>query len=73
VWDVFDAQKRRAQRLAGSSPVKVSSWTELDKETLAKLAGSSMDEIAEFLAASKADVPILTADASGTEPPVTAQ
>ncbi|MBM6592778.1 hypothetical protein [Microvirga pudoricolor] len=73
VWDVFDAQKRRAQRLAGSSPVKVASWSELDKETLAKLAGSSMDEIAEFLAASKAETPFQTAAASGAEPEVTAQ
>jgi hypothetical protein len=71
VWDVFDAQKRRAQRLTGSSPVRVTSnnpWSELDKETLAKLAGASMDEIAQFLSASKADTSFQTADAS--DPPV---
>jgi hypothetical protein len=73
VWDVFDAQKRRAQRLTGSSPVRVASWTDLDKETLAKLAGASMDEIAEFLAASKANAPIRTADASDPDEAVTAQ
>ncbi len=28
VWDVFDAQKKRAQRLAGSSPVRVASWND---------------------------------------------
>jgi hypothetical protein len=73
VWDVFDAQKKRAQRLAGSSPVRVASWNDLDRETLAKLAVSSMDEIAEFLAASKAETPIQTAKVSGVEPVVAAE
>ncbi|MET0745407.1 MAG: hypothetical protein ABWY78_18695 [Microvirga sp.] len=73
VWDVFDAQKKRAQRLAGSSPVRVASWNDLDRETLARLAVSSMDEIAEFLAASKAETPIQTANVAGVEPAVTAQ
>lgn len=73
VWDVFDAQKKRAQRLAGSSPVRVASWKDLDRETLAKLAVSSMDEIADFLAASKAETPIQTANVAGVEPAVTAQ
>ena len=51
VWDVFDAQNKRAKRLTGTSPVLVSytSLSCLDKETLARLASSSMDEIAEFL------------------------
>ncbi|MBF9234351.1 hypothetical protein [Microvirga alba] len=54
VWDVFDSQKRRAQRLAGSSPVRAAakSISALDKEALARLARTSMDEIAEFLVAS---------------------
>ncbi|MFC4172246.1 hypothetical protein ACFOYU_09270 [Microvirga sp. GCM10011540] len=75
VWDVFDSQRRRAKRLAGSSPAQVSSGslTDLDKETLAKLAGASMDEIAEFLSASKEEEPFQTADASADEPAVAAQ
>ena len=65
VWDVFDSQNKRAKRLSGASPVLVSytSLSALDKETLARLANSSMDEIAEFLRASKADAPIQTAQA----------
>lgn len=55
VWDVFDSQKRRAKRLAGSSPVPASSISTLDKAALAKLAQASMDEIAEFLTASKSE------------------
>lgn len=55
VWDVFDAQKRRAKRLEGSRPVALASGSisSLDRETLARLAQSSMDEIAEFLSAAK--------------------
>ena len=83
VWDVFDAQKRRAKRLAGSSPVPASSISDLDKATLAKLAQASMDEIAEFLTAAKSEAgfetpaapeaPIQTAEVSGEEPPVAMQ
>jgi hypothetical protein len=49
VWDVFDAQNRRAKRLAGSSPVSIASGSisSIDKEALAKLAAASMDEIAD--------------------------
>jgi hypothetical protein len=52
VWDVFDSKQRRATRIAGTSPVRNASakpWSGLDKETLAKLAARSMDEIAGFL------------------------
>lgn len=75
VWDVFDSEKRRAQRLTGSSPVRVpaGSISALDKETLAKLAQSSMDEIAAFLSAAKANSPFKTAEASSEGPIVTAQ
>lgn len=56
VWDVFDAEKRRATRLAGSSPIRTAAdrWAGLDKDALAKLAGQSMDEIAVFLSETKA-------------------
>ncbi|MGO4571359.1 hypothetical protein [Microvirga sp. 2TAF3] len=63
VWDVFDSEKRRAKRLTGTGPVRVAakSISAIDKETLATLASASMDEIAEFLSASKAESPIQTA------------
>lgn len=75
VWDVFDSQKRRAQRLTGTSPVNVPSGSisALDKEILSKLAQSSMDEIAEFLSKSKAESPFQTAEASDSEPAVALQ
>ena len=73
VWDVFDAQKRRAKRLEGSSAVPASSMSALDKEALASLAQASMDEIAGFLSASKLEAPYQTADASGEESPVALQ
>ena len=63
VWDVFDAEKRRAKRLTGSSPIRSAAanpWSGLDKEALAKLAAQSMDEIAGFLSEAKA---VQTADA----------
>ena len=56
VWDVFDAEKRRATRLAGSSPIRTASvdpWSALDQDTLAQFAGRSMDEIAVFLSEAK--------------------
>ena len=56
VWDVFDAEKRRAKRLTGSSPIRNASpdpWTGLDREALARLAALSMDEIAAFLSEAK--------------------
>jgi hypothetical protein len=72
VWDVFDSQKRRAKRLEGSSPATLASGSisTIDKDTLAKLAQSSMDEIAEFLSASKS---VQTAEAADDETPVALQ
>jgi hypothetical protein len=67
VWDVFDAEKRRAKRLTGSRPLPSGAsdpWSDLDRATLAKLAAESMDEIAVFLSEAKSNGPTLTADAS---------
>lgn len=53
VWDLFDADRRRAKRVAGSSPIRAAAaepWQGLDREALRKLAQRSMDEIAVFLA-----------------------
>ncbi|WP_210485104.1 hypothetical protein [Microvirga antarctica] len=75
VWDVFDSENKRAKRLTGTSPILVSytSLAALDKETLARLANSSMDEIAEFLSASKAEAPVRTATVALDEEPVAAE
>ncbi len=75
VWDVFDAQNRRAKRLAGSSPARIASGSisATDKETFARLAQASMDEIAGFLSASKSEPSFRTAEAAADEPPVAAQ
>ena len=79
VWDVFDSQKRRAKRLEGTSAVTTSSISDLDKAALAKLAQASMDEIAEFLTASKSETssvpetPIQTAEVSDNESAVAMQ
>ncbi len=79
VWDVFDAQKRRAKRLAGASPIPAASISTLDKEALSKLAQASMDEIAAFLSASKSEAPsepepaIQTAEALDEKNPVAMQ
>jgi hypothetical protein len=67
VWDVFDAEKRRAKRLTGSSAIRVASgdvWTGLDREALRKLAAQSMDEIAGFLSESRSEAPTATAEAA---------
>lgn len=67
VWDVYDAEKRRAKRLTGSSPIPRSADpASLDKETLAKLAAMSMDEIAEFLAESKSGQSVTVAASGGS-------
>ena len=54
VWDVFDAQKRRTNRVTGTSPMQTASLEGLDKEALRKLAAESMDGLATFLSASAA-------------------
>jgi hypothetical protein len=55
VWDVFDAQKRRAQRVSGAKPIRTANaaapWEGLDRESLRRLAQESMNEIAGFLVA----------------------
>jgi hypothetical protein len=59
VWDVFDAEKRRAKRITGSSSLQKAAaepWSGLDKDTLRRLAAMSMDEIAGFLSETPAVV-----------------
>jgi hypothetical protein len=49
------------------------SISSLDKETLSKLAQASMNEIADFLSASKSETSFQTAEASPEENPVATQ
>jgi hypothetical protein len=53
VWDVFDASNRRAQRVTGTVEMAgdpANPWARLDDKALKRLAGKSMDGIADFLA-----------------------
>jgi len=69
VWDVFDAEKRRARRLAGSSPVATDGdWAALDRDALENLAAKSMDEIALFLAEAKTGTPLAVATQEAAAP-----
>jgi hypothetical protein len=56
VWDVFDSQKKRAQRVQGASIASARSgadpWASVDQTTVAKAASESMDAIAGFLTTS---------------------
>jgi hypothetical protein len=53
VWDVFDATNRRAQRVTGVEETAgdpSDPWSRVDDKTLQRVAGKSMDGIADFLA-----------------------
>lgn len=60
VWDVFDAQSRRAFRLTGEEPLGQTDrdlWTQADDSTLARIASRGFDALAarlELPAASQA-------------------
>jgi hypothetical protein len=51
VWDVFDSQKRRAQRVQGATVARSASgdWSGVDQTTVNKAASESVDQIAQFL------------------------
>lgn len=68
VWDVFDAQKRRAQRVQGATVARGSSgdWSSVDQSTVNKAASESMDQIAQFLAAQDQAVAASAGTASGS-------
>ena len=60
VWDVFDASNRRAQRVTGTVETAgdpANPWAQLDDKTLKRVAGKSMDGIADFLANAGATSP----------------
>jgi hypothetical protein len=68
VWDVFDGANRRAQRVTGVEEVAgapADPWSRVDDRTLQRIAGKSMDGIADFLAkAGTAASPVVTAKLS---------
>lgn len=74
VWDVFDAQKKRAQRVQGASVARAKAgsdpWAGVDQTVVAKAASESMDAIAGFLStstSSAAPSPASGADKRGTK------
>lgn len=68
VWDVFDAQKKRAQRVQGASIASTRAganpWDAVDQSTVSKAAAESMDAIAGFLTTS----PSVAAASQATTP-----
>jgi hypothetical protein len=53
VWDVFDGANRRAQRVTGVEELAgdpADPWARIDDRALQRVAGKSMDGIADFLA-----------------------
>jgi hypothetical protein len=58
VWDVFDVQKRRAQRVQGASVRNAAAgddpWAQMDQATVNRAASDSMNAIAAFLASNNA-------------------
>jgi len=68
VWDLFDGSNRRAQRVTGFDEVAAEAsdpWSGIDDEELQRIAGKSMDGIADFLAdAANAPPPVVTAKLS---------
>jgi len=53
VWDVFDADRERVLRVAGTEKVGAGKdvWNKLDDETVSRIAAKSLDEISTRLAA----------------------
>jgi hypothetical protein len=57
VWDVYDADKRRALRISGEEPAAAGkrrdAWTAADEQVLRRMARSGMDQMAGFLNSSE--------------------
>ena len=54
VWDVFDTQAKRAQRVSGNQRLgSGDGWSAVDDKALRFVAARSLDEIAGFLAVNK--------------------
>jgi hypothetical protein len=59
VWDVYDADKRRAARLGGEEPGgrPGDAWASLDDVTVSRIAHASIDQLVSFLGASDVAAP----------------
>src|SRR6267154_2240386 len=60
VWDVYDADQRRAIRLTGEEPAGASgrgTWAAADDALLRRIAKSGIDRLAAFLAAPRSEPP----------------
>lgn len=57
VWDVYDADQRRALRITGEEPASVAgrgTWAIADDQVLRRIARTGMDRLVAFLASPKA-------------------
>ena len=62
VWDVYDADQRRAIRLTGEEPAGASgrgTWAAADDALLRRIAKSGIDRLAAFLAAPRSEPPAI--------------
>jgi hypothetical protein len=60
VWDVYDADQRRAMRITGEEPAGASgrgTWAAADDQLLRRIAKSGIERLAVFLAAPHTDPP----------------
>jgi hypothetical protein len=51
-WDVFDAEERRALRIAGEEPgarASKDAWADVDEQMLQRIARTGMDQLTAFL------------------------
>jgi hypothetical protein len=57
VWDVYDADKRRALRISGEEPAAAGkrrdAWTAADEQVLRRMARNGMDQMSGFLNSSE--------------------
>jgi hypothetical protein len=67
VWDVYDANQRRALRITGEEPASSAgrgTWAAADDQVLRRIAKTGMDRLAAFLAAPDAE-PLTEPDSRG--------
>jgi hypothetical protein len=60
VWDVYDADQRRAMRITGEEPAGASgrgTWAAADDQLLRRIAKSGIERLAAFLAAPNTEPP----------------
>lgn len=71
VWDVYDADQRRAFRLSGEEPVSgagSNTWAAADEQVIRRISASGMDRLAGFLASPPPPRPTPAPPAPGAAP-----